>query len=375
MYSLSSVLLRTHSLFGLNTYYLVNYFVNNSHLVNKNNNKLGNTMIKMIKIDGIMNAVDTATGEIVNHSFPVLPEAYNTTPAVESVLFGDAEIKGIVSNISTSLKDGEKKETRGRKAKLVVNPFASLFANASYNEDTGECSLGSKMEDVLYSIASLSTGNTRIPVKQLMYVLKCEELSTKAVQEHLNKRRALHPSDEEEIGERYAQSLVRSAECVVKRLQDPESASVFEDMPSCAFNFEVDTVAYTRSEGTSNAVVCPIEFTEGDKETLRRLAIAGLDAQLESHIEQITQQSGRMMRRIEGQVVPLEQVYEAISNEFPYEVALEVVEPEPVFLDADDAYIDSVLNGTKAQTKEPDDWGVAFQSSSYKYTNELGEEW
>lgn len=332
-------------------------------------------MIKMVKIDGIMNAVDTTTGEIVNHSFPALPDAYNTTPAVESVLFGDAETKGIVTNISTSLKDGEKKETRGRKAKLVVNPFASLFANASYNEDTGECSLGSKMEDVLYSVASLSTGNTRIPVKQLMYVLKCEELSTKTVKEHLNKRRALRPSDEEEIGERYAQSLVRTAECVVKRLQDPESASIFEDMPSCAFNYEVDSVAYTRSEGMSKAVLCPVEFTEGDKETIRRLAIAGLDAQIESHIQKVTEQSGRMMQRIQGHVVPFEQVYEAISNEFPFEVALEVVEPEPAFLDADDAWLDSVLNGEKKEAKEPDDWGVAFQSSSNKYTNELGEEW
>lgn len=327
-------------------------------------------MIKMMMFDGKMNAVDTTTGEIVNDAFPVLPDAFDITRAVDIALFGDADTEAVIHPTSEM-----KKETRGRKTKVTINPYASLFANVSYDEDTGECSLGKKMDDLLYSVSTTAEESTRIPVKQLIYVMKNVELSTKTIQASINKRRALKVG--ETIGERYARILRNAADILIRRLGEPENHDAIQLDSGMSYCFEADTARYTHSDGTSKAVVCPVEFTEGDKETIRRLAIAGLDAQIESHIQKVTEQSGRMMQRIQGEIVPLEQVYEAVTNEFPYEVVVpEAVKAyEPVYLDADDAYIDSVLSGNKSQEKEPDDWVINFQSSSHKYTNELGEEW
>lgn len=324
------------------------------------------TKIKMLMIDGVMNAVDLETGEIVNHAFPVLPEAYNTTSAVEAVLFGDADNKALIS--TTEIK----KETRGRKAKVNTNPYASVFANMFYDEDTGRCSLGVKMDDLIRSVAHTAHYSSHIPVKQLAFVMKMEELSTSSILEQMNKRRFLQ--GEKGVGERYARVLRKAAEILIRRLGEPENHDAIQLDSGMTFNFEVDTANYARSGEMSKAVVCPVEFTEGDKETIRRLAIAGLDAQIEAHVNEITEQSGRMMRRIQGEVVPLEKVYQAISNEFPYEVAHEVTATQPVYLDADDAWIDSVLNAPVVTEEEDDipEWWISTPVTVY---NEEGEPW
>lgn len=319
-------------------------------------------------IEGQMTAVDLSTGEIVNSSLSTLPDAYDIAPAVDLALYGDAETKGITSPTS------EIKETRGRKTKATINPYASVFANMSYSEDTGCCSLGPKMDDLLYSVATTAEKSTRIPVKQLAFVMKNEELSSKSIMEHLNKRRAL--KQEKGIGERYARILRNAADILIRRLGEPENHDVIQLDSGMSFCFEADTVAYKHSDGVSNAVVCPVEFTEGDKDTIRRLAIAGLDAQIESHITSVTEQSGRMSQRIKGEVIPFEEVYKAISAEFPYEVVEPeaVKTPESVYLDADDAWLDSVVNKKEKQSDdEPEWWIKPIQVSTY--TNEAGEPW
>lgn len=319
--------------------------------------------IEMMMIGGQMNAVDTATGEIVNTQIDCLPDAFDIPSCVQTALFGDEVTKPVISTSEI------KTETRGRKAKVTGNPYASLFANASYDEDTGACSLGKRMDDLLYSVATTTEKSTRIPVNQLIFVMKSAELSTKGIMETINKRRALKKSDT--VGERYARILRTAADILIRRLGEPENADAIQLDAGMAFSFELDSVAYKRSEGSSNAVVCPIEFTEGDKETLRRLAVAGLDAQFETHIQKVTEQSGRMLQRIESKAVPFEKVYEVVTAEFPYEsVQVEAEQPDEY-----SKWIDAI-NDKKSvadASDEPDWWISPMQVSVY--TDEDNEPW
>ncbi|KAJ9432440.1 hypothetical protein PMI39_008905 [Pantoea sp. YR343] len=321
------------------------------------------TKIKMLMIDGVMNAVDLETGEIVNHSFPVLPEAYNVAPAVESVLFGDADYKPLLS--TTVIKT----ETRGRKAKVNTNPYASVFANMAYDEDTGRCSLGVKMDDLLRSVAHTAHYSSHIPVKQLAFVMKSEELSTESIMEQINKRRFIQ--GEKGISERYARVLRKAAEILIRRLGEPESAGAIQLNSGMAFCFEADSVAHKISDGLPNAVMCPVEFTEGDKEVLRGLALAHKDVEAQAYVNQVTEQSGRMLERIIAIKLPAEcEVLKAIDNEFPFAP----YEQEEVFQDADDEWIDSVVNKKEKQSDdEPEWWIKPIQVSTY--TNEAGEPW
>lgn len=315
-------------------------------------------------IEGQMTAVDLSTGEIVNSSLSTLPDAYDIAPAVDLALYGDAETKGITSPTSEI-----KAEKRGRKAKVANNPYASVFANMSYSEDTGCCSLGPKMDELLYSVATTAEESTRIPVKQLAFVMKTEELSTKAIEELINKRRALNR--EKGIGERYARILRKAAEILIRRLGEPESAGAIQLNSGMAFCFEADSVAYKISDGLPNAVMCPVEFTEGDKEVLRGLALAHKDVEAQAYVNQVTEQSGRMLERIIAIKLPAEcEVLKAIDNEFPFAP----YEQEEVFQDADDEWIDSVVNKKEKQSDdEPEWWIKPIQVSTY--TNEAGEPW
>ncbi|PIF21300.1 hypothetical protein [Candidatus Pantoea floridensis] len=324
-------------------------------------------MIKMMMIDGQMNAVDTETGEIVNHSLPCLPDAYDVSSAVDLALYGDMGNEGVI--LPNSFNQEAPKTKRGRPSKAIHNPYASIFANAAYNEDTNECSLGAKMGDLLYSAANATTTSTRIPVAQLMFILKSDEITTKRTMENLNKRRAFYVG--QTVEERYAQIVNKAAESVINRLQQPENADIIKFDSGMAFCFEADSGAYKISDGLSNAVMCPVEFTEGDKEVLRGLALAHKDVEAQAYVNQVKEQSGRMLERIEAIKLPAEcEVLEAIDNEFPFSP----YEQEEVFQDADDAWIDSVVNKKeKHSDAEPDWWNIPVQVGTY--TNEAGEPW
>lgn len=268
--------------------------------------------IEWIKVDDLMFAIDKATGEILNESLDTLPADYDVSEAVVDVLedmFGD-------SLITTSLLD---KSKTGPKPKQVSNPYASYFSNVQYREDTGSSNMIDALDDLVYSASTASTGNTRIPVKQLVHVMRAEELSTKVVQGTLGKRRII--KGEKAPGKRYCQQILEAAEHLIKRIDMHQERGTINLNDSSAFQFDADSVAYERSQGVVNAMLCPVEFTEGDRRTIRALARAGNIEAINDYLQRVTEQSGRMMQRILGKPLSKysKQAYDQLDAEFPYE--------------------------------------------------------
>ncbi|GGD35769.1 hypothetical protein GCM10011513_36960 [Franconibacter daqui] len=90
---------------------------------------------------------------------------------------------------------------------------------------------------------------------------------------------------------------------------------------SSAFQFDEDSVAYERSMGLSNAMLCSVEFTEGDKRTIRAMArVRNIEA-INDYLQRVTEQSGRMMQRISGKPASevSKQAYNELQAEFPYQ--------------------------------------------------------
>jgi len=268
--------------------------------------------IEWIKVDGMMVAIDKATGEILDESLTTLPADYDVSKAVVDVLedmFGD-------SVITTSLLD---KSKTGPKPKQVSNPYASYFSNVQYREDTGSSNMIDALDDLVYSASTASTGNTRIPVKQLVHVMRAEELSTKGVQGTLGKRRII--KGEKAPGKRYCQQILEAAEHLIKRIDMHQERGTINLNDSSAFQSDADSVAYERSQGVVNAMLCPVEFTEGDRRTIRALARAGNIEAINDYLQRVTEQSGRMMQRILGKPLSKDskQAYDQLDAEFPYE--------------------------------------------------------
>lgn len=268
--------------------------------------------IEWIKVDGMMVAIDKATGEILDESLTPLPADYDVSKAVVDVLedmFGD-------SVITTSLLG---KPKTGPKPKQVSNPYASYFSNVQYREDMGSSNMIDALDDLVYSASTASTGNTRIPVKQLVHVMRAEELSTKGVQETLGKRRII--KGEKAPGKRYCQQILEAAEYLIKRIDMHQERGTLNLNDSSAFEFDTDSVEYERSQGVVNAMLCPVEFTEGDRRTIRALARAGNIEAINDYLQRVTEQSGRMMQRILGKPLSEDskQAYDQLDAEFPYE--------------------------------------------------------
>ncbi|WP_145032399.1 hypothetical protein [Pantoea ananatis] len=268
--------------------------------------------IDWIEIDNMMVAIDKTTGEILNDSLDTLPAEYDVSQTVMETL---EDMFGGSLN-TTSLLD---KPKTGPKPKLVSNPYASFFSNVQYREDTGSSNMVDALDDLVYSASTASTGNTRIPVKQLILVMRSEQLSTKGIQESLSKRRII--KGEKAPGKRYCQQLLESAECLINRIEMHQERGNINLSDSSAFQFNADSKAYERSMGLPHAMLCPVEFTEGDKRTIRALAKAGEIVAVNEFIQRITEQSGRMMQRIAG--IPAsedsKQAYTELHDEFPYE--------------------------------------------------------
>lgn len=268
--------------------------------------------IEWIEMDGMMVAIDKSTGEILSDSLNTLPADYDVSQTVMDVL---DDMFGSSFNTTSQIKT----ETRGRKAKEVSNPYASFFSSVQYSEDTGSSNMVDALDDLVYSASTASTGNTRIPVKQLVHVMRNEDLSSKAIQNTLGKRRIIKGDDAPGI--RYCQQILSAAESLIKRIDTHQERGTINLNDSSAFQFGEDSVAYERSMGLPNAKLCPVEFTEGDKRTIRALARAGNIEAINEYLQRVTEQSGRMMQRIIGKPASEDskKAYMELHSEFPYE--------------------------------------------------------
>ena len=279
--------------------------------------------IEWIKMDGMMVAIDKATGEILNESLVTIPADIDISETVMGVL---DDMFGNSFNTTSQIKT----ETRGRKAKGVSNPYASFFSSVQYNEDTDSNNMVDALDDLVYSASTASSGNTRIPVKQLVHVMRNEDLSSKAIQNTLGKRRIIKGG--EAPGIRYCQELLKSAESLIKRIEMHQERGTINLSDSSAFQFEQDSMDYERSVCLSKAVLCPVEFTEGDRRIIRALAKVGEVEAINDYLLRITEHSGRMMGRITSHLYPSsldsKTAFGDLNAEFPYE-PYEEDEPAP----------------------------------------------
>lgn len=279
--------------------------------------------IEWIEIDGMMVAIDKSTGEILNDSLDTLPADYDVSQTVMDTL---QDMFGSSLN-TTSLLD---KPKTGPKPKQIFNPYASFFSNVHYREDTGSSNMVDALDDLVYSASTASTGNTRIPVKQLVLVMKSDKLSTKEIQEALSKRRII--KGDKAPGKRYCQQILESAESLIKRIDTHQERGTINLNDSSAFQFEQDSMGYERSVCLSKAILCPVEFTEGDRRIIRALAKVGEVEAINDYLQCITEHSGRMMGRITSHLYPSsldsKTAFGDLNAEFPYE-PYEEDEPAP----------------------------------------------
>ncbi len=149
--------------------------------------------------------------------------------------------------------------------------------------------------------------------------MRNEDLSSKAIQNTLGKRRIIKGDDTPGI--RYCQQILESAESLIKRIEMHQERGTINLNDSSAFQFDEDSIAYERSKGLPNAMLCPVEFTEGDKRTIRVLARAGNIEAINEYLQRVTEQSGRMMQRILGKPASKDskKAYMELHAEFPYE--------------------------------------------------------
>jgi len=245
--------------------------------------------VKWLVMDGQVMAIDVHTGEIINDTIDTLPLEYDVNDCVSEVL---DDLFGSSLNTTSEINP----EVRGRKPKRISNQYSSFFCNVQYCEDTGRSNMPNALDDLVYSASTTSSGNTRVPIKQLVNVMRGEELSVKSIQASLGKRRIIKGGDAP--GERYCRSLLESAECLIKRVELHQERGIINLSDSTSFQFNADKLAYERSQGASNGVLCPIEFTKGDRRSIRHFARTGNDARLSQYIQNVTEHSKRMMVRI-----------------------------------------------------------------------------
>ncbi|ELM4096009.1 hypothetical protein RYG49_001275 [Salmonella enterica] len=120
-----------------------------------------------------------------------------------------AEIK---SDELTLIPGGKNPKGAGRKPKVITNPYIQDFINL-----VGD-SLPQWLDDVIYGAGTHhESSNTRIPLRTLRSLLQSqEEFTVEGIREALNRRSAI---DGRSVGERYAQSVLRSLESAIKSIE------------------------------------------------------------------------------------------------------------------------------------------------------------
>ncbi|EGJ5144232.1 hypothetical protein INE66_004559 [Salmonella enterica subsp. enterica] len=100
----------------------------------------------------------------------------------------------------------------GRKPKEVKNPYIQDFINLVGDR------LPQWLDDVIYGAGTHHAGsNTRVPLRTLRALLQSMDVFTvESIRESLNRRSAI---DGKEVGERYAQSVLRSLESAIKSIE------------------------------------------------------------------------------------------------------------------------------------------------------------
>lgn len=270
-------------------------------------------MIKMI--EGFF--VDTSTGELVDpYEYGCLPSDYDVGSAVEMALTG-LPLKETLPTTS------EIKSGRGRKPKVIDNPYCSIFLNldrkdlyTTTSEIKSVAVMPAVIDDVVTGALRLKEAgaNTEVPQGQLLFILAhLDTLSVELIQEILTAKRAL--KGDAVPGERYCRYLLRKCESVIKSLSYHIERGNIEK--NSAFDFNQDATDNAKYGCIPNCVIAPAPFTEGDRMVIRRMALAGNTVAADAYIQKVAETQKRMIERIA--IPSVRQIENEMRLEFPYD--------------------------------------------------------
>lgn len=270
-------------------------------------------MIKII--EGFF--VDTSTGELVDpYEYGCLPSDYDVSSAVEMALTG-LPLKETYTTTS------EIKSGRGRKPKVIDNPYCSIFLNldrkdlyTTTSEIKSVAVMPAVIDDVVTGALRLKEAgaNTEVPQGQLLFILAhLDTLSVELIQELLTAKRALKGDDVP--GERYCRYLLRKCESVIESLSYHIERGNIEK--NSAFDFNQDAADYAKYGCIPNCVIAPAPFTEGDRMVIRRMALAGNTVAADAYIQKVADTQRRMIERVA--IPSVKQIEKEMLSEFPYD--------------------------------------------------------
>ena len=260
--------------------------------------------------------VDSLTGEIINPLDYCLPEGYDVSPAVTEALTG-LPLKG------TYTTTGEIKKGKGRKPKVLVNKYCSLFQNLERKDvrtTTGEIKsvaiLPSVIDDVVTGALRLNEGgdNTTVPRNQLLFVLAhLETLSVESIQSLFTAKREL--KGDAAPGISYCRYILRKCESVINSLSYHIERGNFSQRTS--FDFAQDAKDYEKYGCVPSCVISPAPFNKGDKEIIRKLAIEGKLIEADKYVKAVSDAQDKLMKKFSAPT--LKQIEAEMNAEFPYD--------------------------------------------------------
>lgn len=101
------------------------------------------------------------------------------------------------------------------------------------------------IDNIVYGACNTHSGNTRVPVKQLITVMAhLPELSTNRIQSMLSKRRII--KGDEVLGERYCRIVLTSCNTLIKSMNYYIDIGKLSLSNTSSFSFHLDSECYNK---------------------------------------------------------------------------------------------------------------------------------
>ena len=166
------------------------------------------------------------------------------------------------------------------------------FSGLHWNDDAGKYDMAPLVDDIVYGACNNHTGNTRVPVNQLITVMShLSLLSTRSIQDMLSKRRVINNGDV--IGERYCRTILAACENLIESLGYYINKGQLELDGDASFIFDVDAKSYHKYRYSPSCSVISCPFTQGERESIRRLSSLGMLSNIERLIDDANEKYSR----------------------------------------------------------------------------------
>ncbi|MGU3429989.1 hypothetical protein [Enterobacter hormaechei] len=265
--------------------------------------------------------LDTSTGEVVDPTPYCLPYEYDVSPAVTEALIG-LPLKETLTTTAL-IKKG-----RGRKPKVIDNPYCSIFQNLERKDVSSKKTLTttaliksvailpSVIDDVFTGALRLNEegDNTMVPREQLLFVMShLESLTVESIQSLFTAKREL--KGDNVPGIRYCQYIIRKCESVINSLSyHIERGNITK---ATSFDFAQDAKDYDKYGCLPSCVISPAPFTKGDREMIQKLSSKGKLKEVDAYVSSVSKAQKRMVLRVT--VPSLRSIEMEMIREFPYD--------------------------------------------------------